>query len=391
MKHIAVGGFLHETNTFKQQATRLVEFQQADNWPAKLEGNQIARTLRNMNIPLAGFLQKIQQHKYMCSGLTWCAAPPSGKVTHNAYTHITEEILSKIQTLEIKPDVIYLDLHGAMVAAEHTDADGILLENIRKLVGGECWIIASLDLHANVSQKMFEHSDLLLAYKTYPHIDLAETGEQIATTLHNYICSNTKPIKIFRQLDTLIPITSQCTLIEPCKSIYQEIKTLEKQCNCNISFNPGFPLADTDHTGPSLLIYGQSATETQICADSLEQSISAKLTEFTTDYHQDSHIIHVVNNIEKIHGRPIILADTQDNPGCGGAGDTTGILREFLQHDMQSTLFACLFDHETAELAFHHKIGDTLEIQLGEKSPDAKRLPLTTVATLLFKSKLTIN
>src|SRR5204863_1530011 len=80
-------------------------------------------------------------------------------------------------------DAVYLDLHGAMVTEHYDDGEGETLARVRKLIGKDVPLVASLDLHANVSPEMMDHADALIAYRTYPHVDMAETGRACAKHL----------------------------------------------------------------------------------------------------------------------------------------------------------------------------------------------------------------
>jgi microcystin degradation protein MlrC len=391
MLNIAVGGFLHETNTFSKNSTSLNHFLQADNWPELIEGNVILEKMVNKNIAMSGFLKTANKYGYQCQGLTWCSAPPAGKVTQHAYDQITNKLIQKIQSLSIKPDVIYLDLHGAMVSEHHDDADGKFLQRIRAEVGESCWIISTLDLHANVSHAMFTATDLMISYRTYPHTDIEETGSKLAKMLKYFIEQQTKPKKTFMKLDFLIPITSQCSLIEPCKSIYDNINAIEISDHCILSFNPGFPLADTAATQPTILAYSKKEHDNDKHITAITNQIRLNINLFKSDYIHENDLLIFLSNIKKIQRKPIIIADTQDNPGCGGSGDTTGIMRKFLDSDIQSVLFANIYDPETAALAFNSAIGETINIELGEKSDNALIRPLSTQAKVLFKSDKTFT
>ena len=184
MLKIAVAGFQHETNTFSIKKTRLSDFQEADNWPGLVSGQDILQTMRDQNIPISGFLAEARKLGASIHPLTWCSALPAGKVTSNAYNTITKQVIDQIKQLDHPIDAIYLDLHGAMVCEHVDDADGNFIQQIRNCIGGEPWIIVSLDSHANISERLFHYSDLLVGYQTYPHIDMAETGQKAMRLLH---------------------------------------------------------------------------------------------------------------------------------------------------------------------------------------------------------------
>ena len=131
-----------------------------------------------MNIPLAGFIDAVDADEAAQIALTplvWASAEPASFVSNEAFEHITAIILDGIAAAgEI--DGIYLDLHGAMVTDSHADGEGELLARIRDLTGPELPVVVSLDLHANLTQKMVDHASAMTIFRTYPHLDMAETG-----------------------------------------------------------------------------------------------------------------------------------------------------------------------------------------------------------------------
>ena len=124
-------------------------------------------------------------------------------------------------------DAVYLDLHGAMVTEHLDDGEGEILARVREVIGKDLPLVVSLDLHANVTPEMVEHADALIAYRTYPHVDMAETGRAAARHLALLLQTKQKFAKAFRQLPFLIPISWQCTNDQPTKGIYQKLAALE--------------------------------------------------------------------------------------------------------------------------------------------------------------------
>ncbi len=144
----------------------------------------------------------------------WAAASPSAHVTEDAYERIAGmivEALSAAGTI----DAVYLDLHGAMVAEHLDDGEGELLSRVRAVVGPDVPVVASLDLHANVTRRMLEHADVLIAYRTYPHVDMAETGARVARFLQQRLAGMPRPHLNARRVPFLIPLQTQCTMLEP--------------------------------------------------------------------------------------------------------------------------------------------------------------------------------
>ncbi len=175
MARIAIGGFQHETNTFAPSLATLAEFETADEWPELTTGPGLPDRVRGMNLPIAGFIEEAEHSGHRLLPTTWGSASPSSYVTEHAYEHIAGLILDGLRAA--RPfDAVYLCLHGAMVAEHLEDGEGELLRRVRILVGADIPVVASLDFHSNTTPEMIEYADALVGYRTYPHIDMADTG-----------------------------------------------------------------------------------------------------------------------------------------------------------------------------------------------------------------------
>ncbi len=169
---VLIAGFQHETNTFAPSKTGYDDFVRGGAFPAMARGSDLM-AMRDINIPAAGFLRALAPYDAPLPVL-WAGATPAAHVTRDAFEHIAGEIVGR--AAEGNMDAIYLDLHGAMVCEHLDDGEGELLERLRAIVGPHFPIVASLDLHANVTEKMLTQADALVAYRTYPHVDMAETA-----------------------------------------------------------------------------------------------------------------------------------------------------------------------------------------------------------------------
>ncbi|MFN0163240.1 MAG: M81 family metallopeptidase [Burkholderiales bacterium] len=353
MARIAVGGFQHETNTFAPTPADLAAFESGGGWPGLCHGAAIEAAVAGANIPAAGALQALHGAGHQCVGLTWAAASPSNRVTSEAYERIAGEMLRRLKDA-LPVDGVYLDLHGAMVAANHDDGEGELLARVRQVVGERVPIVASLDLHANVTRRMFEIADALAIYRTYPHVDMAETGARAAQLLIDMLASGRRPAKAYRTFDYLTGIPSQCSLIAPCKGLYELIDTLDRRHGVALSFAPGFPMADFDECGMSIVGYGPDRTALAGAMRTLEDAIVAAEPDFAMELLSPQDAIRRAM-ASGAPGLPTILADTQDNPGAGGNGDTTGLLAAMVSIRPQDAVLGMLIDPHAARLA--HEVG----------------------------------
>ena len=375
MARIAIAGMQHETNTFAPTQAGIEDFIHGGGWPALCRGAQIREAVSGANIPLEGAIQALAGAGHQLLPLIWGAASPSAHVTREAFETIVGDMVERLKAA-LPVDGIYLDLHGAMVTVDHDDGEGELLARLRRVVGPRVPIVASLDLHANVTRRMVAESDALSIYRTYPHVDMAETGGRAARLLEAMIRSGERPAKVLRGLDYLTGLPSQSTFIEPAASLYRLLGDIERRTGVALSFAPGFPMADFDECGMTVVGYGPDPVQTRAAVDELAAAIGEAEPNFALDLLSPDDAVQKAMRIGR-PGRPVVLADTQDNPGAGGNGDTTGLLAALLRQRAQDAVIGLLIDPPSARRAHDAGQGATVEFSLGEISGVPGHLPLT--------------
>ncbi len=255
-----------------------------------------------------------------------------------------------------------LALHGAMVTESLEDGEGAFIERVRAAIGPDIPLIVSLDLHANVTETMLAASDLLLAYRTYPHVDMAETGARSAALLERFLDEGMRPAKARRAIPFLMPLTGQCTMAEPMAGVYRELERLEAALPgvWSLSFTPGFPPADIHDCGPVVVAYGNDQAAADAAADALAAYIIERESGFQVPMLSPAEAVGkaMASNAHK----PFVLADVQDNSGAGATSDTTGLLRELIARGADAAVVAILTDREAAEAA--HAAGEGAEVTL---------------------------
>src|SRR5450830_1164709 len=279
MTRIAVGGFLHETNTFAPTQATYDDFVHGGGWPAMAQGDEVLKVMRHINVGLAGFVETAETQSWELVPTISCGASPSAHVTEEAFERIVGVMVHGIKAAG-PLDAVYLDLHGAMVTEHLDDGEGEILKRVRQVIGKDLPLVASLDLHANVTPEMVEHADALIAYRTYPHVDMADTGRAAATHLELILRTKRKFAKAFRQLPFLIPISWQCTSDQPTKGIYQKLAALQDDAVPTLSFAPGFPAADFSHCWPSVFAYGRTQADADAAADEMTKLIISHESDF---------------------------------------------------------------------------------------------------------------
>jgi microcystin degradation protein MlrC len=374
MTRIAIGGFLHETNTFAPTKATYADFVHGGGWPAMTQGPDVLKTMRNINVGLAGFVEQAEARGWELVPTIFAAASPSAHVTEDAYERIAAAIVNGIKNAG-PLDGVYLDLHGAMVSEHFDDGEGEILRRVREVIGNDLPLVVSLDLHANVTPEMVTQADALIGYRTYPHVDMADTGRAAAHHLALLLGSKRRWAKAFRQLPFLISISWQCTNDEPAKSIYRKLAAFESEAVPTLSFCPGFPAADFFHCGPSVFAYGRTQADADAVADQLAALIEGHEGDFDGRiYSPDEGIRHAME-LARGASKPIVIADTQDNPGAGGDSDTTGMLRALVRNKASKAAIGAIYDPVSAKAAHASGVGASVTLALGGKSGIAGDAP----------------
>src|SRR5262249_34843741 len=270
---IAVGGFMHETNTFVPTPTTWDDFVRAGPWPTLTEGEAIRSVfLPGLNLGIAHFMDKAETAGHAIVPLAWAAAEPAGRVTDATFERMAQKLISGLE--REKPDAVYLELHGAMVTQSHDEGEGELLRCVRATAGPATPILVSLDLHANVSPQMLASADFISSYRTYPHVDWGAAGARCAEWLDR-VAAWRRPARALRQSPFLVPVTAGCTYVEPAGGLYRRLREIEQESGVHLSLNMGFPPADICDVGPSITAYGKTQAAADAAAGELFSALRA--------------------------------------------------------------------------------------------------------------------
>src|SRR5215468_3249 len=367
MTRIAVGGFLHETNTFAPTKATYDAFVHGGGWPSMALGTDVLKVMRKINVGLAGFVDAADDNGWELVPTISCAASPSAHVTKDAFERVVKVMVEGIASAGAI-DAVYLDQHGAMITEHFDDGEGEILARVRQVIGNDLPLVASLDLHANVTPEMVAHADALIAYRTYPHVDMADTGRACARHLALLLRTKQPLAKAFRQSPFLIPISWQCTNDEPAKGIYQKVAALQNEAVPTLSFAFGFPAADFVHCGPSVMAYGRTQADADAAADAIAALVESHEDDFDGKIWSPDEGVRHAMELAKAATRPIVIADTQDNPGAGGDSDTVGMLRALVRNNAQAAATGVICDPESARSAHQAGAGNSVTLALGGKS-----------------------
>ncbi len=338
------------------------------------------------NTELAGFLAAGRAQGWQVNHVLSAAAGPSGKIRRKAYDWLCEPILSSISKHQF--DGLLLGLHGAMGLDFCEDGEGELLRRIRSLVGMEMPIAITLDPHANVSEQMCALADIIVSFKTYPHVDMRATGCHAGAILQRMMAGEIKPRTIRVSRPMLEEVNGGRTDIGPmieriaAAQIYEKLEDVFA-----VSINAGFASADVETVGPTVLVTGQGdfAAHTAF-AETIADDIWNRRLEVLNDYLSATEAAAIAATYKPEKG-PLIIADYADNPGAGGYGDSTELLRELLNAGVTNACFAPMVDGEAVQTLRTSVVGESVLIMLGGKTdPDFGGGPLAVEAELVSLS-----
>ena len=374
---IATGNIGHESSTFTPIETPYEVFQESSR--GFYRGPEVIEAMRDTNTGCGGFIDGAATHGYELVPLLWTFAEPSGPVHAEAWARLKAEFLERLEAA-MPVDGALLDLHGAMVIQGIDDGEGDLLRGVRAILGPDRPIIVTLDLHANISDTMAELSDVIIPCDTYPHVDFRERGQEAADLMVRTLRGEIRPTMAVELLP-LLWAGGNVTGFEPFDGIVARAHQLEAQPGILIaSVNPGFAWADIPEAGTSVVVVTdddppRARREAKAYAD----WIFAQRQQFLVDLVTFDDALAEARSAGP---GPIVIADGQDNPGGGAPGDSTGLLRAFLQHDFQDALVLTICDPETVQHAQSAGHDAEIEVDIGGKSHPDQGSPVRARATV---------
>ena len=367
MPRILIAGYQHETNTFAPSLADWAAFNRGDSFPAFVQGRAMVDQLAAVNIPIGGFIAAAKRRGWTLLPSCWAGAIPSSFVTRDAFERIAGTICQDVSAaLAGGLDGIYLDLHGAAVAEHAADSEGELLGRLRAIVGPTLPIVASLDLHANVTHRMLREADALVSYRSYPHVDMADTGARAADLLARQLAAGQRLPLQARRLPFLIPLNAQSTWLQPAQGLYEALAELDQRFGTVLSFCMGFPASDFDECAPMVWGHGEQA---EAAVAQLFKLVSEP-TQWRGEILPAREAVVQAMALAERASKPVLIADTQDNPGAGGDSNTTGLLHALLaqgagrQYPGQVAL-GLLFDAAAGRAALAAGVGAELDLALG--------------------------
>jgi microcystin degradation protein MlrC len=356
----------HETNTFSPLATPLSAF--GPDGPAF--GAAALESARGTRTALGAFIDIAGARGDEIAVAVNATAHPSGIVARAAYERLAGSIVEAVRG---GCDAVALDLHGAMVAEGADDGEGELLRRIRT-VAPEVPIAVALDLHGNITQAMVGAADVLVGFKTYPHVDMVETGRHAARLIFSWIDGGPRPYTAWAQPPLLSHTLRSATAEGAMQRAVERAKQMEGEGLLAATVFAGFSLADIRDAGLSIVTVGRSRDEAQGAADALARQAWDERDGFVYRSEPLAESVARARGLKQ-PGRPVLLLDHGDNVMSGGTCDTTTLLEECLRQGMTGIGVGPLADGPTVAQAFAAGTGSRIRVSLGNKVPQGLPVP----------------
>jgi microcystin degradation protein MlrC len=350
----------HETNTFSPLATPLAAF--GNDGPTF--GAAALASAEGTRTGLGAFIDACTARGDQIVVAVNATANPSGRVDADAYERLAGAI---VEAVRAGCDAILLDLHGAMVAHGIDDGEGELLRRIRAVAPAVPLAVA-LDLHGNLTQAMVDAADVIVGFKTYPHVDMYETGAHAARLLFGWLDGGTRPQVAWARPPLLSHTLRSATGDGAMRRAVERARSMQADGLLAATVFAGFSLADFADAGMSIVTVGSSRIEAQRAADALARQLWAERDGFVYASEPLADSVARAKALRTGSG-PLLLLDHGDNVMSGGTCDTTDLLEECLHQGLTSLGVGPLADAGTVAQACAAGVGSRIRVALGNKVP----------------------
>lgn len=377
---IAIGGIAHETNTYVRQPTTLDDFT-VRRGDGLLAGEAVGA--------LSGLVGGTVEAGAEPLPLLHAWANPWGVIEQATYDRLKTELLDRLADAGAV-DLVALDLHGAGVTEDLDDLEADLVGEVRALVGGNVVVVATHDLHGNVSQAEADALDLLFCCEQYPHDDLDERGREAINAGLRVVRGELHPVIHVEPLPLIMPTTT--TYHGVGAQINARLRALEGRPGViDVTLQHGFPYADTP-----------LVRSTVLCTTDGDRDLAAAVgKEGATEVWRRRHdlLVHhpepteAVARALAIEGEPVVINETSDNPGGGAPADGTHLLRALLDASPERSVFCGIKDPEVVRQATAAGVGSTIDVLLGGKTDDlhGEPVPLRVTVEAITGGRVTLE
>ncbi len=356
---IVIAQMEHETNTFSPVPTPWEAFGPAGPYL----GDAARKAMKGTRTPIGAFLDLAEAAGAEIVTPVAGFAYPSGPVDGKAYDRFCELICEAATT---GCDAVFLDLHGAMVVRDRTDdGEGTLLEQVRA-AAPNVPIAVSLDLHANLTARMVENCDVIAGYKTYPHVDMYETGALAGSILLRALKGEVKPVMAWGNAPILAQTLKMNTEEGAMKAFTQAARAAEREGMLAASAFGGFPMADIADAGiSSVVVSNGNLREAEAARDRI---LSVAWTNRDDFVWRDEPLEQSVARAARMTEGPVLLIDHADNCASGATQDTMHVLKEALRQGLTGIAVGPIRDPAAVDALHRAGPGARLTLKIGGKT-----------------------
>lgn len=371
---IAIGGFMHESNTFAPLPTDLSRFRDG----SLTYGDAVIPSWQEAHHEVGGFIEGARVFGYTPVPVAMAWATPAGPVSDEFFNHFTDALVTGFRLA--RPDGVLLALHGAMVTPRHPDADAEVLRRVRAALGPNVPLVVTLDFHGNVSPQMADTANALVGYQTYPHVDQRQRGVVAADLVSRAVKGEIKPVCHVTKPPMLLNLLGQDTAREPMAGLMRMARTLEKQPDIlSVSLMAGFPYADVPEMGASAIVVADgNRNHAKAAADELANAMWAVREQLNVPCPQPEEAVRQALACTNL---PALLIDLGDNIGGGSAGDGTVLLAELIKQRAKGFVVVIHAPSAVAQ-AKDAGVGGRAEVKVGGSTGPLHGPPITVRGTV---------
>ncbi|MDR7124630.1 M81 family metallopeptidase [Pseudotabrizicola sp. 4114] len=367
--HVLTAELIQECNTFQKGRTGLEQYRVE----ILASGEEALSKRRHAVAEIKGFMDVAEAEGWRVTHALSATATPGPIVTAEAFAHLAGMITDAAQAAG-KLDGVLLALHGAMVAEGVEDPEGELLTRLRAILGPDVPIAVTLDLHTNTTPEMAAGANVIVSFKTYPHVDPVETAVHAAQALKVMMAGRAQGRTLRLAVPMLDEANSGRSDVLPTMEFYDRARRYETEPGIMaVSVNAGFSDADIYHCGPSVLVsYDASLNGAEARAEAIALDLGTAIWEArhscANRFLTVEQACQAVRDFRADRPGPLVIADFSDNPGSGAYGDATNLLAGLLGLGLRDAAFGPLIDPGAAAELQRHRVGETVTLAIGGKA-----------------------
>jgi microcystin degradation protein MlrC len=386
---IAVGQLWQESNSFNPLPTTRADFEAF----GICRGAELLERMADTN-ELGGFIQSVRawpgEHELV--GLVRLPAWPAGPATHETFLWLRAELVGAL-TSALPVDGVLLALHGALVAEGAPDVEGEVLAALRAVVGPRVPIVATLDLHANVTRRMVEAADALVHYHTAPHIDVFETGVRGAGVMRRILFEGARPVTAFAKVPMVVP-AERANTQDPASvshGLKQRLAGLEQEPGVlSAGLATVQPWLDVPELGSAVVVVADEEERARRHCTALAEELWARRRDYLPE------LVPVEEGVRRAWEHPgglVVLSDSADATTSGAPGDSTHVLRELLKYDWHRPALVTLVAPEVVQDAARRGPGVMWTTALGGRRDHHYSRPVEVTAEVagLFEARFVLT